>query len=144
MRPFRAKADFERFIFSTDLELEGVRPEGYLSYRIPISPPLPTSDPHKSSQFLLQEMLRLMARLEINVHVRALHVRQAFKLNLQVLGDVVGGAQRLGRVHDDVNLDDDARARVVGADGVEGEDLGGVRHCCRRMLAGAALGRLRF
>lgn len=75
-------------------------------------------------------MLWLMRRLEIDMHIRALHIRQALELRLQFLGDVVRGAQGLGGVHDDVDFDDDARAAVVGAHGVDACDHGGVRHCC--------------
>lgn len=84
--------------------------------------------PGHDLQFLLQEMLRLVARLEINMHIRPLHIRQALELHLQILGHVVSRAQRLGGVHDHVHLDDDARAGVVRAHGVEGEDLRRVRH----------------
>lgn len=74
-------------------------------------------------------MLRLMTRLEIDVHVRPLHIRQALQLHLQRLGHIVRRPQRLPGVHDHVHLDDDPRPAVVRAHGVELADhVRGVRH----------------
>ncbi|OSS48738.1 hypothetical protein B5807_06873 [Epicoccum nigrum] len=69
-----------------------------------------------------------MIRLVIDVHIGALHIRQALELDLQLLRDVVGGAQAGVGVHDDVDLDDEAGARVVGAHRVDLADGGGVGH----------------
>ena len=41
----------------------------------------------------------------------------------------MSGAQRLVRIHDHVDFDDDARAAVIGPDGIDAGDHGGVRHC---------------
>lgn len=71
-----------------------------------------------------------MRRLEVNMHICPFHIGQALELRLEFLGDVVRGAQGLVGVHDDVDFDDDARAAVVGADGVDAGDHGGVGHCC--------------
>lgn len=70
-----------------------------------------------------------MVCLVIDVDVRALDVRQALELDLQRLGAVVRFLDRLVLVQHDVDFDDEARARVPGAHGVEGLDQGGVRHC---------------
>lgn len=74
-------------------------------------------------------MLRLMARLEINMHIRPLDIRQTLQLELELFGDVVRGAKGFIGVHDNVDFDNDARAGVVGADGVKAEDHGRVCHC---------------
>lgn len=42
--------------------------------------------------FFLQEMLRLVARLKVNVHICSLNVRQTFQLHLQLLSNVVCSA----------------------------------------------------
>lgn len=71
-----------------------------------------------------------MARLVVDVDVRALDVRQRLDLDLQRFGAVVRFFHGLVLVDDDVDFDDEARAGVPGADGVEGEDHGVVGHCC--------------
>lgn len=73
-------------------------------------------------------MLGLVRGLVVDVDVGALDVGEVLELELELLGDVVGGAQGGLGVHDDVDLGDEARARVVDADGVDAEDgLGRVR-----------------
>lgn len=81
------------------------------------------------SDDFFQAVLGLVAGLVVDVHVGALDVGQALELDLQGLGDVVGIAQGLLRGHDDVDFDDDARPAVVGANGVDGQDVRRVRHC---------------
>lgn len=39
-------------------------------------------------------------------------------------------AQRLVGIHHHVDFNDDAGTAVVGADGIDAGDHGGVRHCC--------------
>lgn len=69
-----------------------------------------------------------MARLEIDMHIRPLNIRQTLQLHLQILRHIMCRAQRLVGIHDHIHLDDDARAGMVRAHGVEGEDLRRVRH----------------
>ena len=57
-------------------------------------------------QLLLQEVLRGMVRLEIDVNVCPLHIRQALKLNLQFFRYIVCAPQGIIWIHDDVNFDD--------------------------------------
>lgn len=73
-------------------------------------------------------MLRLMASLEINMDIGALHVRQALQLHLKFLSDVVRVAQGFVRVHYDVDFDDDARSAVVGPHGIDAGDHWGMCH----------------
>ena len=82
------------------------------------------------SKDFFEAVLGFVAGFVVDVDIGALDVGQALELDLEGLGDVVGIAQRLVRGHDDVDFDDDARPAVVSANGVEGEDLGGVGHCC--------------
>jgi hypothetical protein len=92
--------------------------------------PLPRPLPHTSLQLLFQIVLGPMIRLVIDMDICALHIGQALELDLQFLSDVVRGAQGFFWVHDDVDFDDEAGARVVCADGVDLFDCGGVGHCC--------------
>ena len=70
-----------------------------------------------------------MISLIINMHIRPLHIGQTLKLNLQLLGHIMSSAQSGLWIHDDVDFDDEAGTAVVGADGVDLEDVGGVCHC---------------
>ena len=63
-----------------------------------------------------------MASLVIDMDIRALDVRERLDLDLQRFGAVVRFFHCLMLVDDDVDFDDEARAGVPGADGVEGED----------------------
>ena len=69
-----------------------------------------------------------MISLIIDMDICPLHIGQALKLNLEFLGDIVGSAEGVVGVHDDVYFDDEAGAGVVGADSVDLEDVGGVCH----------------
>jgi hypothetical protein len=69
-----------------------------------------------------------VARLIVNVHVGTLNGRQLLELDLEVLGDVVGHLETLVAVNDNVDLGDDARTAVVGADGVNALNLRRVCH----------------
>ena len=73
-------------------------------------------------------MLRFMAGFEINMHIRPLDIRQALQFELELLGNIVRGAEGLVGIHNNVDFDDDARAGVVRAHGIEAEDHGRVRH----------------
>ena len=70
-----------------------------------------------------------MIGLIVHMHIRPLHIRQALELDLEFLCDVVGGAQGGLWVHDDVDFDNQAGPRVVGADGVDLQDSRRVCHC---------------
>jgi len=71
-----------------------------------------------------------MRRLVVDVDVCTLDIGQRLELHLQLLRDVVGRLEGLVGVHDDVDLDEQARSGRVGADGVDCGDQGGVGHCC--------------
>jgi len=79
-------------------------------------------------QFLFQKMLWSMVGLKVDVDVGALNVWQILELDLQLFSDVVGMLQAGFRVHDDVDLDNETRAAVVGSNSINGGDLGGMRH----------------
>ena len=83
---------------------------------------------HKPLQLFLQEMLRFVARLKVNVHICPLDIRQTFQLHLQLLSHVVRTAQGLRGIHDNIDFHYDARTRVVGANGVNGNNGGRMRH----------------
>lgn len=51
-----------------------------------------------------------MRRLVVNVDVGTLNIGKALELELQLLSDIVRLHQRARRVHDNVNLGDEARA----------------------------------
>lgn len=51
-------------------------------------------------------MLRLMGSLIVNVNISTLDVGKGLKLDLEFLGDIVGGAQGLVGFHDDVDFDE--------------------------------------
>ena len=73
-------------------------------------------------QLLFPEVLRGVTGFIIDVDVTSLDIRERFEFDLQRLGDVVRFLDGLGLVDDDVDFDDEARARVPGADCVKGED----------------------
>jgi hypothetical protein len=89
---------------------------------------LPTTISTAALQLLLPKVLRRMARLVVNVDVSTLNIRQRLDLDLQRFGAVVRLLDGLALVDDDVDFDDQAWARVPGADGVEGKDHGVVGH----------------
>jgi hypothetical protein len=74
----------------------------------------------KVLQLLLEEVLGLVCGLVIDVNVGTLDIRQRLELHLQLLGNVMGSAEGIGGIHDDVDLDEEARAGGIGADGVDG------------------------
>ena len=73
-------------------------------------------------------MLRLVRRLVVDVDVRPFHIRQALQLRLEFLGHIVRRTKGLGRVHDDVDLDNDAGSAVIRPHGVDGDDHRRMRH----------------
>lgn len=85
-----------------------------------------------------------MARLVVDVDIRALDVRQGFNFDLQRFGAVVRFFDGLVLVDDDVDFDDEARAGVPGADGVEGEDHRVVGHCLVGANVSLEIGEVRF
>lgn len=68
-----------------------------------------------------------MRRLIINMNIRPLDIRQGLQLELQLLCNIMRRAQRLIRIHDDIDLDHQPGPTVPGADGVDGDDAGRVR-----------------
>lgn len=74
-------------------------------------------------------MLRPVIRLIINMYIRPLDVRQTFELDLQLFGDVVRSPQTRLWVHDNIDLDDETRTRMICAYGVDLADGWGVCHC---------------
>lgn len=74
-----------------------------------------------------------MARLIVDVHVSALNGRQLLELDLEILSDVVGNFEALVAVNDNVDLGNDARAAVVGADGVDALNGRRVCHGCMKI-----------
>jgi hypothetical protein len=71
-----------------------------------------------------------MVSFVIDMHIGPLDIGQALEFDLQFLCNIVGSAQSFLGVHDDVDFDNEAGARVVGADRVDLADEGGVCHCC--------------
>lgn len=67
-------------------------------------------------------MLGLVRGLVVDVDVGALNVGQVLELELELLGDVVGGAQGGVGVHDDVDLGDEAGAGMVAPHRVDAAD----------------------
>ena len=63
------------------------------------------------------------------MNVSSLNIGKTFQLHLELFGNVVGGFERFRWVHDDVYFDYHAWAAMVGADGVDGLDQGGMGHC---------------
>ena len=75
-----------------------------------------------------------MRRFVIDMYIRSFDIGETFQLHLKFLGDIMGGSQGLVRIHDDVDFDDDSRSGVVCSDGVDGDNHGGVGHCCFELL----------
>jgi len=64
------------------------------------------------------------------IHIGTLDIGQALELNLQFLRHIVRVLQAVGRIHDNVDFNNEAWTTVVRADCVNGADFWGMCHGC--------------
>lgn len=79
-------------------------------------------------QLLLQEMLRRMIGLIIDMYVCTFDIRQALKFDLELFCYVMCSSECFIRIHNNVYFDNETRTGVVSADGINLPDIGGMRH----------------
>lgn len=75
-------------------------------------------------------MLWFVGGLIVDMHIGTFNVWQRFEFDLQLLGNIVCRHQSRGRVHDNINLDQQTRTRCISTNSVDGIDHGGVGHSC--------------